>query len=316
MYAESAAHASPEAASVLYDKQELQKQYVAHLRPEDVEYFTAWDRLIDLEADAGRSLIAQSWLSPAAKVERETGGSMSALVFDLSRSDPDGGFDTSSYSLLAFTRNAEAHTGIPLTQLGFESGYNVVVSADRIITEARKPGKPYAEMHVVRGYLHSVTDNTAIIRASSDDFNRLIRRTKGSARSTLFRIDRDNAAAGLGTLRQNLINLFTKDRMRLEDGKSSCWPTRLPILRDLIVSLRKPQFDDFHYGDSRMFTHSASGPASPMVLPGCDLKQLEREFALLNPDQKDAVRKVRKVCLCAVRTRRRCRFTNESLPDC
>jgi len=127
------------------------------------------------------------------------------------------------------------------------------------------------------------------VRASRDDLARIQKIVKASGDDYVqFRLDRDDTATGTGTLRQNLINLFTADIKPPEEHNETPQQTRLSRLRDFIIRLREPSFD-------RDLVKSMFSPCAKSVscaVPGCDMMDLVVEYADMNPDQRAAVEKV------------------------
>ena len=84
-----------------------------------------------------------------------------------------------------------------------------------------------------------------------------------------------------------MINLFTADFARKDEEQSlsvTAKQRRLPWLRDVIVRLQKPSFQDIS-GTSLFHSNN-------IEIPGCHATTLSLEFEALNPDQKLAVQKV------------------------
>lgn len=294
MYAETSLHSSPHGQQDrLADKEDLRKQFTGHLTKEDFDYFSGWDRLIDLEAHAGQSLVAEAWLTPSETIEKDTGKCLSNLVFEKCNSVPDIGLRDFSFADISFKRSEQSPLQTPLSHLGLEPGCNAIISVDRTtVSESRPAGMPLPRMHIVRGILHRVSDTTVTVKASRDDLVRVQRVASSAPVHTplTFRIDRDSIATGTGTLRQNLINFFTGDTVKTESGKSVRWPTRLPMLRDIVVRGRTPIFLDEK--TKMMFTPDTRGSPLLEAPPGCDFMDLAVEFAEMNPDQKAAIQKV------------------------
>jgi DNA replication ATP-dependent helicase Dna2 len=195
--------------------------------------------------------------------------------------------------MLGFRRSSAAAIHTPLTNVGFGPGCQVIVSMDCTTLDgmesSNRSTKVFrAQMHIVRGVIHSTTRDTLQIRASRDDLIRVQKITKRFGASCLFRCDRDDNAMGIGTLRQNLINLLTLDANVSEDTNSTIPRTRLSWLRDVIIRRRKPVYDV----SSVKFMFSPGADAMKFRIPGCDLMDLVFEHAELNPDQRAAAEKV------------------------
>jgi hypothetical protein len=263
---------------------ELLQQTTGHLTADDFAYFQKWDRLVDIEADIVVSSAAEAWLIGSEDREKATAKTISRLTFDTVPSADEITLDDSRLVLLSFQRSVDSPCRTPLANLGLEKGCYAIVSTDST-TCGQTPGLHQSitirpQMHIVRGALERITDTHIFIRASRDDRSRVQKVVaKAGAPGVFFRVDRDEVATGAGTLRQNLVNLFTKDLPEK--------PDRLSWLRDAIVRLRAPAFNG-------ALKKTLFLPGLGMHgVPGCDLKDLRREFLELNTDQQAAVEKVR-----------------------
>ena len=289
MYAATSAENDP---SIAKSHGELLSQFTGHLSKKDLEYFRHWDRLIDFEADASQSLAAKAWLIASETREQTTGTCISSLVFDKGF-EGDALGELPPYVFLSFRRSSTSALQTPLCNLGLEKGCHVIVSADRTLAINAPPGAPLPRMHIVRGFLHSATDTKVAVKASRDDWTRIQNLVNDGPddRPMLFRLDRHDTATGTGTLRQNLINLFTGRQTVAKDGTCDIWPARLSALRDIVVRLKPPEYDErlVH----AMFNPVSSNSMPLPTVPGCDLMDLVVEFAELNPDQQAAAEKVR-----------------------
>jgi hypothetical protein len=296
---------------------ELLGQFTGHLNVESMAYFREWDRLIDLEADATTYSAATPWLIGSAQRENETGECISSLVFD-------GAEPTLGEDVLIGLRRAQASLNqTPLSNLGFTRGCQVIISTDATsfeLSQSRNSPQSHQhgtappkrafrhQMHMVRGLVERTEGDRLLIRASRDDLERireLAVHYKGlhgnsdtppvapsaPGKDLCFRVDKDKGSFGVGTLRQNLVNLFTADCVKAgaEGGltPNSILQNRLSWLRDVIICLKRPEFDR-----SLSASLFATGPDSSL-LPGCDLETLAFEYADLNPDQRSAVEQVR-----------------------
>jgi DNA replication ATP-dependent helicase Dna2 len=273
---------------------DLLQTFTQQLSDDDFTYFKKWDRLIDLEADATHSNIAEVWLLQSEDREKSTSNCMSSLCFDPTNSSSDALFDDSQVALISFRRNVQSGLQTPLDNLGLGPGSYVIVSCDSTTFGSHATGNTQPQsrphMHIVRGFISRTTDSQVVVRASRDD---LIRVQKHVARFDLplFRIDKHEVATGLGTLRQNVVNLFTRDAQPLEKSLQSSSTSRLPWLRDVIVRLQVPVFADKDMQKS-MFSSKTTGPVRCQTLPGCDLEELFYEYSDLNDDQRAAADKV------------------------
>jgi hypothetical protein len=284
---------------------ELMTKFTGQLLPGDLDYFRKWDRLIDMEAHASVGNIATAWLVDSQSREKATGESISSLVYDGASPSQEG-----SGVLLRFRRATDFCSQVKLSSLSIGKGSHVVISTDgnafddsqsdpklEYMNTQRERKKFRHHMNVIRGYLQEARSDEVVISAKREDLDRvrhMCSRYKKFSNddgqsALMFRVDKDNSAVGIGTLRQNLINLFTADHARSSKEELSkldvARQRRLPRLRDSIVRLEVPSFGSTD--DSLLFR--AAGPR----IPGCDLQDLSKEFQTLNQDQQSAVRKVR-----------------------
>jgi hypothetical protein len=263
---------------------ELLQQMTGQLTADDFAYFQKWDRLVDIEADIVVSSAAEAWLIGSEDREKATSKTISRLTFDTVPFADETMLEDSRLVLLSFQRSVDSTCRTPLANLGLEKGCYAIVSTDSTTCD-QTAGLHQSitirpQMHIVRGALERITDTHIFIRASRDDRSRVQKVVaKAGALGAFFRVDRDEVATGAGTLRQNLVNLFTKDLPEK--------PDRLSWLRDAIVRLRPPAFNG-----AQKETLFFPGLGIHGV-PGCDLKDLRREFLELNTDQQSAVEKVR-----------------------
>jgi len=280
----------PVVESVGKTHKELLNKFTGHLSDDDFAYFQKWDRLIDLEADAGCVNVAEAWLIDSAEREKTTSKCISSLYFDPSASSSGAMFDDTETVTIAFKRSPQSPLQTPLQCLSFEPGAYVVLSTDSTTVEGKPDNKSRPQMQIIRGTVEGTSDTQVLLKASSDDLTRIERLVKRSLESVvLFRLDRDEISTGVGTLRQNIINLFTGDTGEPDGSNRDLTPHRLAWLRDVIVRLRTPVFDDALKQSmfSRPDNHDNYFPIS-----GCDLEDLVFEFTELNDDQREAVTKV------------------------
>jgi hypothetical protein len=264
--------------------EELLQQITGHLSADDFAYFQKWDRLVDFEADIGVSSAAESWLIQSEEREKATSKCISGLSFDAGSSGQENERESSRLVLISFHR---AIGNTSLMSLGLEKGCQAIVSTDSTtfgtnsVPNRTKPLR--SQMHIVRGILERTTDTHIFIRASRDDLSRIKKAVlKAKGADVLFRVDRDEYAAGTGTLRQNLVNLFTKE--------SLAHPKRLPWLREAIIRLCVPTYDGSL--TKKLFVPGLGIHGGIPSVLGCDLNALRLEFQQLNSDQQTAVEKV------------------------
>jgi len=276
--------------------QELIHHFTGHLVEEEFSYFMQWDRLVDLEADAGDSLVAKAWLLGSDDRETESSKSVSSLLFDPTESSSEAVFDESWYATITFRRCPTSTFQTPLSNVGFPPGSRVIISTDSTTlalslpsTTVRRPNIVRPQFHIVRGQVHKATGTHLQIRASRDDLSRVEKLVKAAGDSQIsFRLDRDDTATGIGTLRQNLVNLFTGDTKSPGEPGTFVQHSRLAWLRDVLIRLRKPTFDQ-----SSIKSMFSPAPGTPIhSIPGCDLMDLAFEFTDLNPDQRAAAEQV------------------------
>lgn len=301
---------------------ELMSKFAGRLSHEDLAFFRKWDRLIDLEAHASVSSIATAWLQESEHREIHSGETVSNLTFVGVHQNTSG-----SRVLLRFKRSTpEVFGEEKKDSLAISKGSHVVVSTDgssfadsqsdpqiEYMNTQRQRKKFRHHMNVVRGYLEVMDGDDILISGKLEDQDRIeniVRKYNQRSDSTndcnlKFRIDKDNAAVGVGTLRQNLINLFTGDYSRGEKEEPSqieiARQRLLPRLRKIIVEMKPPTFQ--RMDDIEMFSQKHSSP-------GCLPMMLRNEFRDLNEDQQNAVRKV---CMLAPRISEPNAFDSHSL---
>jgi DNA replication ATP-dependent helicase Dna2 len=271
--ASEAVQPGPPAGSILQTHKALLDKFAGRLHDDDLTYFVTWDRLVDLEGNSSISHMAEAWLVDSLERERTTLRCMSSLFFE-SGDDGDG-----SSVLLTFQRSRLSSQQNSLQNLSFEHGCHVVISTDNTTASSQTSlNRPH--MHVVRGQFEHASENRVSIRASPDDLSRLRRviQRSGDLSGPLFRLDRDEVATGLGTLRQNLVNLFSRDSGQDLSHNRFSW------LRDVVVRLKPPSFD--HTKKDAMFDPPANLVGGSY--PGCDFMDLYLEYAELNDDQRAA----------------------------
>ena len=280
----------------------LLAHFCGHLEEQDLQYFLDWDRLIDLEADATAKSITSAWLTPSLELEKSTGRTVSSLVLDerfVSPSQDEGGSD---FVPITLHRSSDAESNTEFSTLSIEKGNLVVISADATSlassSEEHRKKKTKATrntLHIARGFVHSLDDSKIVVNVSAQESRQLNREhetAKIQRRTMKLRLDRDDVQTGLGTTRQNLINLFTGDVKPFENSKSDpklsqnhFVRNRYAWLRNAVVKLHAPQYD-------QRKCHSMFDQANSVRIPGCDINSLEQEFYQLNEDQRDAVKKV------------------------
>ena len=279
----------------------LLKHFSGHLELDDFKYFRDWDRLIDIEADATNHVVTTSWLTPSCEGESLSGATVTSLVLDLNdRREQNMGAKPTK--LVIARRSKDSPFKTLFTSLHVECGNHVVISTDNTsLCEVSLNGHPSRrrQMHIARGFVDLVEDHRIVIRLSVQEYDQiaLYVRKNGDISSIdkiKFRLDKDDISTGIGTLRQNLINLFTTDITPFGNGESDPRLTqgtlvrnRFSWLRDVVVRLRSPSFGTID--PSTIFTRPS---VSVISVPGCSLERLQSEFQHLNVDQQSAIASV------------------------
>ena len=308
MYYASDANNAPQHApsrGVYRSHGQLLNHFTGHLEPDDLNYFRDWDRLMDLEADATIRLTTSSWLMDSMDGEAESGTTVSSLILELGAIGEQSGTEDKQTVNIVARRSKDSPLATHFTSMNIESGNHVIVSTDT--TSLCEPEKVNSnghrsrrkQMQIARGYIDSIKEDQIVIRFSVQEYSQiaLYARKTGTAVSMeeiKFRLDKDDVSTGIGTLRQNLINLFTTDITPFGSKESDPRLTqgtlvrnRFSWLRDVVVRLRTPFFGDLP--QSAMFMRPSGNAVS---VPGCSLEHLRSEFWQLNDDQKRAVEKV------------------------
>jgi len=266
-------------AGRLPGKEQMLQEHCSHLSKQELDFFIKWDGLVDVEAHASQTLISETWLRDAKTIEQESGKCISQLeVVTASADDQD---------VLTLCRSSQSQLRTPLSTLGLEIGCHVVLSIDTVSWITRNCSESPPRMHIVRGFLRASSTNDVKISASIDDLKRVGKLIDSCQRKPLFRLDRDNVATGVGTLRQNLINFMRSDDNFRHSAGAGSRRKDLSGLRQLIVGTSTPIFEDI--SPSRLFERQATS----REISGFQFNDLEQEYATLNSDQQAAVHKVR-----------------------
>jgi hypothetical protein len=297
---------------------DILEQYTGHLSDNELEYFRTWDRLIDLEADATKSSVAEAWLEKSEDLERRNGKSISSLSF-IPRilQQNERSQEEQSVAFIVFERSTSSVLRTPLSKLKLQSGTFVTCSSDctsQDVLQAKYSLKPSVrqgnrafrhQMKVFRGTVERTEgDNKIVIRTSEASIGRmndLVARFKdstpvstSSSPELLFRIDHDDSYSINGTLRRNVLDLLTKDKAKVDNPTTGdgAGMGRLRIQRrfrrqrELIIHLKPPQFSVSQ--QEEMFNYDSHG------VPSCDAIDLMVEFSTtMNGDQRAAAQKVR-----------------------
>jgi DNA replication ATP-dependent helicase Dna2 len=279
----------------------LLAHFCGHLDDDDLRYFNDWDRLIDLEADATARPVSNSWLTPSLELELSTGKSVSSLVLD-EHFLPRGHNNGSEWVSIPLHRSPDAASTSSFSTLHMEPGSLVVLSVDATLLDSSSEMKRKTNarvrrhtMHIARGMIDSLEESRIVLKVSSQESRQLVREVlsaRARRETLLLRLDRDDVQTGLGTTRQNLINLFSGDTQPFENSKADpklsqnlLIRNRYAWLRNAVVKLHPPQYD---LGRSYLMFNKAPG----VSIPGCDLACLQRDFERLNDDQRNAAKKV------------------------
>eukprot|EP00977_Amphora_coffeiformis_P004632 scaffold1000_cov166-Amphora_coffeaeformis.AAC.22 len=267
----------------------LLKRYTEHLTSDELDYFVTWDRLIDYEASAMVRPVAMKWLQSSAEQEAATGRTVSALVIKNTERIADSMNSKGKFMLVTLERLPSSVQQTSLCSLGLGDGCHAIISVDDAtagtLKRSRRP-----RMQLARGIVHQSTEDELVLRVSESDVERIRRNVTGTKddETTTFRLDRDEVATGLGTLRRNVVDFITGDKS--EDVLESPMSRRLPKLRETILRLREPVYCATM--DYKMF----DVPKSKSVpnVPGLDLFEMAIEFTDMNTDQRRAIEKAMK----------------------
>jgi DNA replication ATP-dependent helicase Dna2 len=305
LYAATESDPSSPNWSVRSTHQEIFDRFTGHLGTDDIDFFQEWDRLIDLEADASSRSVALSWLTMSKQREQQKGETISSLVYDGPKPAGEG------KAIMIFRRSSSGSSVLPTTldSLSFSRGDQVVIGTDATSfgdTGQQKqhrnnrsntiPKRFRHRMHIVRGTVERLRGDSILIAAGREDLERIrdmVQRYRKEFQNSsnpqlLFRVDKDKASIGVGTLRQNMLNFLTADSPskmgETTSPDAALKQIRLPRLRDIVIRLKPPQVD-CHPRDSFF--------KDPVFqIPGCDMVCLSEEFKKLNSDQQNAVEMV------------------------
>ncbi|KAG6549576.1 hypothetical protein Mapa_008958 [Marchantia paleacea] len=200
-----------------------------HLTTADLHFFQQWDRLIDLEFRDLLMSHSEIWRMPSKKRE-ELGRCISSLVLSTSPNNSDDQKESAGYFLYTFRRPGStsdpSNTGdmcTPSSSLQdrpFNCGDYVVLSTESGHTA------------VAGGIVASLNEVSIVIRLSHRLHNPKRSQISAKAISSqeLWRIDKDESASIMATMRFNLLQLFVKN-----NGDEQ--------RRRLIVGLEAPKFE-------------------------------------------------------------------------
>ncbi|KAL2634060.1 hypothetical protein R1flu_005539 [Riccia fluitans] len=209
---------------------ELFEKSTNHITTADVQFFLKWDRLIDLESRDLLMSHREIWRMPSKKRE-ELGRCISSLVLSESLNSSGDLKDSSGSYFYSFRRaGASSDTSntvnictpsISLQERPFSCGDYVLLSTES------------GQTAVAGGIVASLNGDSIVVRLSHRLHNPVhFKDKKGSTtHQGLWRIDKDESASIMATMRFNLLQLFVKcngDEPR----------------RRLIVGLEAPKFDN------------------------------------------------------------------------
>lgn len=218
---------------------------VGHLTPTHVEFFRHWERLITLEEQDTVRLRAQLWTMTAGRREK-AGRCFADMVIVKEESSAQSGTATTGKRKIdgftyTFARQSDG------TAPSLLSGHIAVGDPVSLSIEPDL-------LCLARAYVTALSPaSVELSMATKLDMTVLLARTKHEG-TPVFRIDKDEMASGMASMRGNLAQLF------LKGGDA--------IRRRLIVDLDEPKFD-------------ASGAPEPDEVP-----------AHLNADQRTAMTQV------------------------
>jgi len=294
--------------------------YTDHLSATDLKYFREWDRLIDLEANASKHNLFKNWLTSSKDLEKSSGRCISGLEFDDNffhlNSTPKKHIQSGLSFLVKFFRSPNSPHSTPLSNLNIDVGSQVVISVDNTLFQLQKKpfdanhkaNKKRQNLHLLRGSVENISEQAILIRSSKeecDKVNILVAKKKNVNMNSFknpiyFRLDKDELSPGFGTLRQNLISLFTKDVTQYSIGgakhadisEPNYIQKRIQWLRRCIIHFEVTPVFDLSQRKS-LFSLPRQIQAHFKPVQGCDFMDLAMEFSELNPDQRAAVEKVR-----------------------
>ncbi len=265
--------------------------FTGHLNSNEFKYFLEWDRLIDLEAHTSNHHITKAWLMSSKERERSSGKCMSSLCLNVTGEPLKNHKEDDDSIVIELVRSCDSELTTALNELKFEIGSRVALSIDSDSLFRLGQQKNFA---ILRGTTIDVGNDFVVIRVGETDAKRIGNMKTAYKQSLRFRLDKDDFTAGIGILRQNLINFLTKDvppfagklglTQELICSIHERTKSRLPRLRHLIIHLREPEFDVVGNIFRPCKTH--------ICIEGCNLSKLSKEYMELNADQQAAILKV------------------------
>lgn len=198
-----------------------------HLLPHHLAYFRSWDSMIEAEAKAAERGRRRIWLRTGRVTEEDTGQCLSGLKW--AGEAPSLG-DNHNH-VHRFTRDSPP----ALTSLGMSIGDMVIISMEGTVgSTGRRKGGCGPHFRLLTGKLSALTAQSAEVTCDSAlrvptptaaqdiediacglasqqavSLSRNMKRSNGvSMEDVVFRLDRDQIAAGVTTMRLNVMRLF------------------------------------------------------------------------------------------------------------
>ncbi|GAA5863149.1 hypothetical protein JCM3774_001437 [Rhodotorula dairenensis] len=204
----------------------LHESATGHLTDEEAAFFARWERLITFEEQELVRFKKEIWTLQAE--ERESlGRCLASMIIDDTEAGPssDAASELKSVPASGIHRWTYRMRRSPVTSANAPALLGTTISiGDPIVVSLETP----QVLAVARGFVHSVSlyhVEIGVDRKISD----LPQLTQNSKAPPIFRIDKDELSAGMGRIRDNLLQLFYAE----SDERR----------RKLIVGLQAPHFD-------------------------------------------------------------------------
>lgn len=245
------------------------------LNSQHKEYFSLWNRLLDLEASTAVPTLYEIWAVPSTIIEDRGGSCLGQL--QLKKCDSDIDFSGQYRLLLSRCNSYYGKGGVMKTEeykCCFNVGDKVIVSLEKIDLSETSTGVPqYVEPNLCAGAVSSIK-----MELKGDTLSLIITVTVSKAPKRLLgifklkengpcadiapkhwrvRLDSDEFSFGVATLRTNLLKLFASPhspnnyREFLKEhgnGRTSAAVEAQivagqPRMRTLLIDLSRPEFD-------------------------------------------------------------------------